>query len=328
MLSFAGLIFGIVLLIAGGGLLVRGASEIAAKFGVSPMIVGLTIVGFGTSAPELVVNVVSALRGETALAFGNVVGSNIANVGLILGIAAVLAPISIQGQIVRREVPFLLLVTTILTVMVLDKPLEGLPGLIGRTESVVLLLLFCIFVYMSAVDVFQDRRSDALMLDIEDNPLMKPPADAGRWQWLLVVVGLVLLFIGGEMTVRNGVALANALGVSANVIGLVLVAIGTSMPELVTSIIAALRKESDLALGNVVGSNLFNSLIVLPVSGLIRPIPLPPGGVTDLIVSWGLVALLIPVFYIGEARLDRKVGGFLLLAYAAYMASRFLFDQP
>ncbi|HEY5643850.1 MAG TPA: calcium/sodium antiporter [Woeseiaceae bacterium] len=327
MFMFAGLILGIVLLIAGGGLLVRGASEIAAKFGVSPMIVGLTIVGFGTSAPELVVNVVSALRGETALAFGNVVGSNIANVGLILGIAAVLAPITIQGQIVRREVPFLLLVTTILTVMVLDKPLEGLPGLIGRTEAVVLVLLFCIFLYMSAIDVLQDRRSDPLMLDIEDNPLTKPPEE-GRWQWLLVAAGLVLLFVGGEMTVRNGVALASALGVSANIIGLVLVAVGTSMPELVTSIIAALRRESDLALGNVVGSNLFNSLIVLPISGLIRPIPLPPGGVIDLVVSWGFVALLIPFFYIGEARLDRKVGGFLLLAYAAYMASRFMFDQP
>lgn len=325
MLSFAALIFGIVLLIAGGGLLVRGASEIAARFGVSPMIVGLTIVGFGTSAPELVVNVLSAAEGQTGLAFGNVVGSNIANVGLILGVAAIIAPITIQGQVVRREVPLLLLVTTIMTVMVLDKPLEGLPGIIGRTESVVLLLLFCIFLYISALDVLQDKQGDALMINIEDNPLLKRQAD-GRWHWLYVAAGLALLFGGGEMTVRSGVALAQQLGVSESIIGLVLIAVGTSMPELVTSIIAALRRESDLALGNVVGSNLFNSLMVLPLSGLIRPIPLPPGGVTDLLVSWGFVALLIPTFYVGAARLDRRAGGVLLLAYVFYLVSRMLTD--
>lgn len=325
MLSFAGLIFGIVLLIAGGGLLVRGASDIAARFGVSPMIVGLTIVGFGTSAPELVVNILSAAEGQTGLAFGNVVGSNIANVGLILGAAAVIAPITIQGQIVRREVPLLLLVTTIMTVMVLDKPLEGLPGVIGRTESVVLLLLFGIFLYISALDVLQDRQGDALMLDIEDNPLLKPQPDGGR-QWLFVGAGLLLLFGGGELTVRSGVALAGQLGVSESIIGLVLIAVGTSMPELVTSIIAAMRKESDLALGNVVGSNLFNSLMVLPLTGMIRPIPLPSGGVTDLLVSWGFVALLIPTFYMGAARLDRRSGGILLLAYFFYLTTRVLTD--
>jgi len=304
---------------------VRGASEIAARFGVSPMIVGLTIVGFGTSSPELVVNILSAAEGQTGLAFGNVVGSNIANVGLILGVAAIIAPITIQGQVVRREVPLLLLVTTIMTVMVLDKPLEGLPGIIGRTESVVLLLLFCIFLYISALDVLQDRHGDALMLDIEDNPLLKRQPDGHR-QWLFVGLGLALLIGGGELTVRSGVSLAAQLGVSESIIGLVLVAVGTSMPELVTSIIAALRKESDLALGNVVGSNLFNSLIVLPLSGLIRPIPLPPGGVTDLLVSWGFVALLIPTFYMGAARLDRRAGGILLLAYVFYLSSRLLTD--
>lgn len=321
MTAFFGLTGGIVLLIAGGGLLVRGASEVAQKFGVSPLVVGLTVVGFGTSAPELVVNVVSAMRGETGLAFGNIVGSNIANLGLILGIAAVIAPITIQGQVVRREVPLLLLVTTIMAVMVLDRPLDGLPGLIGRSESVVLLLLFCIFVYINALDVVQVRRSDALIVDIEDNPLMRTRPE-GRWQWLLVGSGLALLFVGGEMAVRNGVSVAAALGVSPNIVGLVLVAIGTSMPELVTSIIAAIRRESDLALGNVVGSNIFNSLVVLPVSGMITPIPLPAGGVLDLIVAWAFVALLIPVFFIGEARLDRKAGGILVLVYTGYLLMR------
>lgn len=321
--AFLGLVGGIVLLIGGGGLLVRGASDVAKRLGVSPLIVGLTVVGFGTSAPELVVNMVSALRGETGLAFGNVVGSNIANLGLILGIAALVAPLTIQGQIVRREAPLLLLATTIMAVMVLDKPLDGLPGIIGRSESVVLLLLFCIFIYINALDIVQVRRSDALMIDIEDNPLVRSRAD-GRWAWLFIAAGLVLLFVGGEVAVSNGVSLAGALGVSPNIVGLVLVAVGTSMPELVTSVIAAARGESDLALGNVVGSNIFNSLVVLPVSGMIRPIPLPAGGVSDLLISWTLVAVLIPIFYVGKARLDRRTGAILVGAYIAYLAFRLL----
>ena len=142
MLSFLGVLAGIATLIVGGALLVRGASEIATRLGVSPLIVGLTVVGFGTSAPELVINVVGALRGETGLAFGNVVGSNISNLALVLGAAAVIAPIKIQGQLVRREVPLLLLATTIITVMALDQLLEGLPGMIGRSEGFVLLSLF------------------------------------------------------------------------------------------------------------------------------------------------------------------------------------------
>jgi len=321
MTAFFGLTIGIVLLIAGGGLLVRGASEVAQHLGVSPLIVGLTVVGFGTSAPELVVNIISALRGETGLAFGNVVGSNIANMGLILGVAALIAPITIQGQLVRREVPLLLLVTTVMAVMVLDKPLDGLPGIIGRSESVVLLLLFCIFLYINALDVVQIRRSDPLIIDIEDNPLTRSRPE-GRWRWFFVAMGLVLLSAGGEITVRNGISLASALGVSVNIVGLIVVAIGTSMPELVTSIIAAIRRESDLALGNVVGSNIFNSLVVLPIAGLIRPIPLPEGGVADLVVAWAFVALLIPVFFVGEARLDRRAGGLLVLVYAGYLGLR------
>lgn len=321
MLSFAAVCLGLLLLIGGGGLLVRGASEIAAKFGISPMIVGLTIVGFGTSAPELVVNTMGALRGETALAFGNVIGSNISNLGLVLGVSALISPIALQGAVVRREVPYLLLATTMITVMALDGFLEGQASTIGRSDAIVMLLMFCIFIYITAIDFLRSAQSDQILLDIADSPVINP-APTGRASWLLVVAGCGLLFAGGEFTVRGGSALAQLFGVSPTIIGLFVVAIGTSMPELVTSITAALRRESDLALGNVIGSNIFNSLLVLPISSLISHIPIPDGGVGDLMVSWAFTAVLIPIFFIGRAILGRVEGVLFLLAYCAYAVYR------
>ena len=323
MIAFAGVCLGVLLLIGGGALLVRGASEIAAAHGVSPMVVGLTIVGFGTSSPELVVNVVGSLRGETALAFGNVVGSNISNLGLVLGIAAIVAPITIQGDLVRRELPLLLLATTMMTVMALDGPLEGLPAALGRTDSIVLMLMFCIFIYINAHDLLATKQTEALLVDISEHPVILS-APSGRARWFLVLAGFALLFIGGEITIRNGTALATQFGTSPTIIGLFVVAVGTSMPELVTSIVAAMRGESDLALGNVIGSNIFNSLLVLPTSGLISQIPVPTGGVGDLAMSWLLAAVLVPIFYIGKAQLGRAVGSLFLVVYCSYAAFRIL----
>ena len=321
MLTFAGIILGLVLLIAGGAALVRGASEIAVGLGVSPMVVGLTIVGFGTSSPELIVNVIGALEGETAIAFGSVVGSNISNLGLVLGLSALIAPIVIEGDLVRRELPLLLLATTMMTVLILDGPLEGMPAQLGRTDSIVLMLMLCIFIYITILDVLRTRSDDKLLAEIEGHTAVRS-VSTRPYSILFMLAGFGLLFAGGELTIRNGVALADALGVPSSIIGLFVVAIGTSMPELVTSIIAALRGESDLALGNVIGSNIFNSLMVLPVSGLVTQIPVPPGGVTDLVFSWILGALLVPVFFIGRARIGRTVGSVYLVAYLGYATWR------
>ncbi len=323
MLSFLGILLGIVILIAGGYLLVRGAAEIADGFGVSPLVVGLTIVGFGTSAPELVVNIVGALRGATGIAFGNVVGSNIGNLGLVLGAAAIMSPIAIRGEVVRREVPLLLLATTMMMVMSLDRPLEGMPAAIRRTEAIVLMLMFCIVIYITAVDLMRGRSTDPLLADMEESPTIVTPAK-GRFRWLFVIAGFVLLFVGGDLTIRNGVAFANQVGVSTTVIGLFVVAIGTSMPELATSVIAAIRGEPDLALGNVIGSNIFNSLLVLPVSGVIAQIPVPMGGVGDIVVSWLLAASLIPLFLLGRALLGRGTGAIFLAVYFSYAVYRIL----
>lgn len=321
MTSFLGIVLGLVLLIVGGGLLVTGASQLATRFGISPMIVGLTIVGFGTSTPELVVNIIGGLRGESALAFGNVIGSNISNLALVLGAAALLQNIEIQSSVIRREVPLLLLVTTIMTVMALDTVLEGGSARIGVSDAVVLLLLFSLFVYITVQDVVLSKKNDALLTEIEDNPLIVTEP-VSRFHWLYIIAGVALLFVGGEMTVRYSVAFAAELGVSTTIVGLFVVAIGTSLPELITSVIAAWRKESDLALGNILGSNVFNSLIVLPASALAGTVAIPKGGVQDLVVSWFFAAALIPIFLIGRARLGRTSGIMLLVAYAAYATTR------
>lgn len=321
MLSFLGVALGILVLIGGGSLLVRGASDIAGHFGVSPLIIGLTIVGFGTSSPELVVNLIGATQGATELAFGNVVGSNISNLALVLGIAAMVSPIAIQRGVVRRELPLLLLATTIMTVLALDGPLEGRAARLGRADSIVLLLLFCIFVYITVLDFLRSRDEVTIFDHLGEFSRFLSPNTA-RLRWLAVLAGFLLLFVGGEMTVRSGVALASDLGVSTTVVGLFVVAIGTSMPELVTSIIAALRGESDLALGNVIGSNIFNTLVVMPAGGLVAQVHVPPGGFTDLAMSWLLAAALIPVFFFGKAKLGRISGLALVLVYLAYAAYR------
>jgi cation:H+ antiporter len=321
MTSFLGILLGLALLIVGGGLMVTGATQLAARLGISPMIVGLTIVGFGTSAPELVVNIIGGLRGESGLAFGNVIGSNISNLALVLGAAAILQNIEIQSSVIRREVPLLLLVTTIMTVMALDTVLEGGTARIGVSDAVVLLLLFTLFVYITVQDVFLTKKNDALLTEIEESPMVVTEP-VSRYHWAYIIAGFVLLFVGGEMTVRFSVAFATVLGVSTTLVGLFVVAIGTSLPELITSVIAAWRKQSDLALGNILGSNVFNSLIVLPASALAGTVAIPKGGVQDLVVSWLFAAALIPIFLIGRARLGRTSGMMLLVAYAAYAVLR------
>jgi len=321
MLSLVGILGGLVLLLLGGAALVSGASQLAARLGVPPMVVGLTIVGFGTSAPELVVNIVGGLRGESALAFGNVVGSNISNLALVLGAAAMLQKIEIHGRVIRRELALLLLVTTIMTVMALDKALEGGVAQIDRSDAVVLILLFAIFIHITVQDMMLARQSDALFDEVADYPLVKSQAKR-RFLWAHILVGFVLLFIGGELTVRYATTFAGQVGLSTTIIGLFVVAVGTSLPELVTSVMAAWRRESDLALGNILGSNVFNSLIVLPVSALIDNVAIPEGGVQDLVVSWVLAAVLVPVFYFGNQSLGRISGSLLLIAYFTYAIMR------
>ncbi len=322
-MAFLLLIVGISMLLVGGTCLVRGASGIARAFNVPTMIIGLTVVAFGTSTPELVVNVTGALTGETDLAFGNAVGSNLANFGLVLGIAALLSPIYLQGQVVRREVPFLLLVTAILMVMAWDEPLSGTTPLLDRGDAIILFLMFTIFVYFMVRDVFTEKE-DPILREAESFPASTQANTAGTFALniVLLIAGMGLLVYGGEMTIEKGAEIATLLNMPEVVVGIFVVAVGTSLPELVTSAIAAYNDETDLALGNIVGSNIFNSLVVLPAAGIIRPLPIPEGGDWDLAAGFLFVLVVIPLFIFSNARLGRLAGAALVCAYFAYLAFR------
>ena len=319
------LIVGLFLLLGGGASLVRGASLIAGQYGVSPLFVGLTVVAFGTSAPELVVNIVGALRNQTELAFGNVVGSNLANLGLVLCTAALIKPMKIEGQIVRRELPLLLLGTSVLLVMTLDHRLGDTLPEISRSDGLVLLLLFSVFIYISLADVL-GRRQDPFISNIDEIRGMLPaPRVSGLTaNWIYVGVGTVGLGIGGHLTVVKGAEFAQILGLPPVVVGMLIVAIGTSLPELVTSVIAAMKNESDLCLGNVIGSNLFNSLFVLPIAALIRPLPIPDGGIIDILLTLAFSGALLLVFFFDGATMNRRVAFAMLATYISYMFLRVL----
>jgi len=313
---------GVTLLLVGGTLLVHGASNIARHFNVPTMIIGLTVVAFGTSTPELVVNVTGALRGETDLAFGNAVGSNLANFGLVLGLAALLSPIYLQGQVVRREVPFLLLITAILLVMAWDEPLSGTTAMLDRGDAIILFLLFTVFIYIMVRDVIYNRE-DPVFTEAGNFRASDGKGGVGL-NLVLLTLGIALLVVGGSMTIEQGAKIAILLDWPPVVVGIFLVAVGTSLPELATSAIAAYKKETDLALGNIVGSNIFNSLVVLPAAGIIEPLPIPRGGGLDLAVGFAFVLVVIPLFIFRGARLSRGAGAAIVASYFAYMLFRVL----
>jgi len=317
------LIVGIFLLLAGGFCLVRGASGLAELYGVPPLVIGMTVVAFGTSAPELVVNVVGALHGETAIAFGNITGSNLANIGLVLGTAALITPIALEGKIIRRELPLLLLATVVLLAMTLDSPLRSSAAILDRSDAVVMLLLFGIFIYITVLD-FLRQQQDPLLTTVHRLHLV--PHFLLKTDWILVAAGVIALAVGARLTIDNGADLAEAMGAPPVIVGMLVVAIGTSLPELVTSILAALKGDPDLCVGNVIGSNIFNSMFVLPVSALIRPLEVPAGGSLDIFVALLLSITLIPVFIAGKTIMSRQIGALFLVVYGAYMLARFYYS--
>jgi cation:H+ antiporter len=311
-MSLVFFVLGLIALVAGASLMVRGAAKLAVSFGISPLVVGLTVVAFGTSAPETAVSVGAVLQGKGDIAVGNVVGSNIFNVLLVLGASALIAPLVIHRQLVRQEVPIMIGASVILCVMALD-------GNIGRFDAA---LLAALFVAYTMFLVVQSRRAGN---EPDDAALADLPA-ASRWdrhwavQVLLVVVGLVMLVVGADWLVDAAVEFARALGVSDLIIGLTIVAAGTSLPEVATSIVATIRGERDIAVGNVVGSCTFNILACLGISGLVAP-----GGLAvaapllsfDLWVMLAAAVACFPIFVTGR-EIARWEGTLFLLHYAAY----------
>ncbi len=316
MIEYLLLFVGLVLLVKGGGWLVDGASSLASRVGVPPLVIGLTVVAFGTSLPELLVSVLSALQGSSDIAFGNIVGSNLANILLILGVAVTISTVKVQRSTTLNEVPFSFLAAALLFTFTLAPALDGIPGHdIYRFEGIVLLLVFCVFLVYALEMTRNAKKADAKATS-EIIHVHSP----GRITALLAG-GLAALYFGGQWTVDGAVAVAKLLGLSEYVIASTIIAVGTSLPELVTTVIAARKGNADLAVGNVIGSNIFNILWILGVTAIIAPISLPASAAWDVGLLLVSTMLLFGFLYLWRRHeLERWQGILFLLLYAAYLA--------
>ena len=306
--NLAFIAFALVLLFVGAEGLVRGSSSLALRAGLSRLMVGLTIVAFGTSSPELVVSVEAALANQGDISVGNVVGSNIFNIAVILGITALVCPIPVHRQVIKIDAPVALGVAILLVLLLLNQTLSRLEGV----------LLFSGIVAYTWMSVILARREPPPASADEENILAVTTSRHRGVDIALILVGLAILVAGSRLLVENSVALAVSFGISEAVIGLTIVAAGTSMPELATSLVAAFRKQPDIAIGNIVGSNIFNVLGILGVASIVSPIEAPGISTMDYGVMILFTVLLIPLLYTGRM-LHRVEGGVLLALYFGYL---------
>lgn len=313
MLTYVLMIVGFAALIKGADWLVSGASSVAARLGVSALVIGLTVVSFGTSAPELVVNVLASLQGNTDITIGNIAGSNSANILLILGISALIYPLAVGRGTVWKEIPFALLAMIMVVIMASDALIDGTAtSALTRIDGLVLIGFFIIFLYYIFGLAKESANTEAVT---ETEEVRSWPVALG-----MIVGGLTGLVLGGKWIVDGAVSIAENFGVSEALIGLTIVAVGTSLPELATSAVAAYRKNVDIAVGNIVGSNIFNVFWILGLSAVIRPLPFTPQLVLDLLVATGATVLLFFALFVGKRhQLERWQGGVFVLLYVAYI---------
>ena len=303
---------GLALLIIGADRFVHGAAAIARNLGVAPLLIGLTIVAFATSAPEILVSIIAASRGEPDLAIGNAIGSNIANIGMVLGATAMIRPIELTSATLRREMPALLAVSLLTVSLFLDSYLSEVDGIVLLTG------LLIVMVWLTRLGL-RSSANDPIKAEYE----AEIPSDVRTWVatiWL--VVGITMLLIGAEFLVNGAVDIARSMGVSEVVIGVTLVAVATSLPELAVTVVSALKGEYGLAIGNIVGSNIFNLLAVIGVASVIEPAQLPPSVLTlhiFVMVAFTLVLFAMTYDYDGKGRISRFEGFSLATAYAAYI---------
>lgn len=308
-------IFGLVLLIVGAEILVRGSSKEAMLLGISPVTIGLTIVAFGTSAPEIAVSVFAAAKGESEMAFGNVVGSNICNIFLILGLAALITPLIVNQKLVRVDVPAMIAASVLASFLAWD-------GLIDRLDGTILTAGLILFLYLTVKTSEREppevvKEYKAHLLEIDSSR-----SRSHLKNWGLVIGGLILLVVGSDWLVDGAIALARVMGMSELVIGLTIVALGTSLPEIATSVVAGLRGERDIAVGNAIGSCIFNLFAVLGIASIIAPdgILSPQSSLDfDLPVMIAASIACLPIFFFG-LRISRWEGGIFVAYYAAYIA--------
>lgn len=313
-MTYVLLILGFALLMFGADYFVKGASAISALLRVPPLLVGLTIVSLGTSSPEATVSIIAALNGNDDVSLGNVLGSNMFNTLLVLGVTAFIAPLVVKSQTLRKEIPFSFLASITLLVLMADIFLQNsTANALTRSDGIVLLLIFAVFLYY----IFELARKSRN--ELEEH---KPELDKKDKGWLkfstFIFGGLAAIVFGGNLVVKNSTEIALSFGMSEALVGLTIVAIGTSLPELVTSAVAAWRKESEIALGNIIGSNIFNILFVLGISATISPLGVNSALFTDLIILI-LFTIVVLIFAITHYTIGKREGLFLAIAYIVYM---------
>ncbi|OJV34952.1 MAG: sodium:proton exchanger [Bacteroidales bacterium 36-12] len=309
------LIAGFIALIKGAAWLVDGSTALAKKYRVSDLVIGLTIVAFGTSMPELVVNAFAAYENRPEIVFGNIIGSNNLNLFIILGVSGLIAPLVVKKSTVKFEIPFSLIAVLVLLILS-NYSIFSSGKILSRFDGVILLLCFAGFLYY----IFrQMQQSKTDYFPVDAKPL-------SNWKiWSFIVLGLTLLVVGGKLVVNSAVEIATFLGVSQAVIGLTIVAAGTSLPELATSIVATLKKNNDIAIGNVIGSNIFNIFLILGISSVIRPIPFNVKFNFDIfLLIFGTLLLIIAMFVGKKSQLSRWQAGILFTIYLGYMISLFI----
>ena len=313
-MSFLILIIGFALLIKGADVFVEGASSIAKKFNVPSMIIGLTIVAMGTSAPEAAVSITSSLAGQNDMSVANVVGSNFFNILVVLGVSSIIAKLPVQKETIKKDTPFLILVSGLLLIF-------GINLKLGRIEGIALLALFTYFLVstiksakMATDSTSSETGETAIAIETESSSQISLPKTI-----LISLVGIVGIVVGGDMVVNSATSIATSFGMSANLVGLTIVAVGTSLPEFVTSIVAIKKGETEIAIGNVIGSNLFNILLVLGLAATINPIAMSMSAFID-IVFLVLITLLLYMFMKKDNSLVKKQGIILVVLYIAYMA--------
>jgi cation:H+ antiporter len=298
------LVLGLAVLIFGGELLVKGSVKIARYFSLSPLVIGMTVVAFGTSAPELIVSVKAALSGSSQIAIGNVIGSNIANLGIVLGLTALIFPLQIERQSVRVDWPVMMAATILFYLFMLN-------GVVSQWEGIVLFALLVI--YLVWLLNFTEPEIPEEVKNEENTQQLLPAL-------LLVGGGLVGLYFGSEWLLKSAISIAKNAGVSEHVIGVTIIAFGTSVPELATSVIAAFRKQTDISIGNLIGSNIFNIMAVIGITGIIKPISIAPVVLSfDVFFMIGIALLLFPMMTLGR-KITRGKGFTLLIFYVAYIA--------
>ncbi|MBE0570578.1 MAG: calcium/sodium antiporter [Ignavibacteriaceae bacterium] len=301
------LILGLVALFIGAEGLIRGSSALALKIGITPLVVGLTVVAFGTSTPELVVSIKAAIIGNSSISLGNVIGSNIANIALILGVAALIKPLDVHANVIRREIPIMIGLSFLLIILIID-------GEVGLFDGIVLTLGILVYTIANIVMARKEKNAEVEAEFIEGlKTRLGVPVST-----IIIFGGLALMIFGANLFVNSAIAVAKAIGVSDAIIGLTVVAIGTSLPELITAIVASYKNEADIAIGNVVGSNIFNILGILGVTAIV--IPLSSAGISyiDFGVMLFTALILLPLSKTGF-RISRFEGGLLLTGYIVYI---------